>query len=73
MSRKVHSTKGYLLVLDFSRREGVWESGLAGRTIECVMNFEEEYMKSGYIPGWARIRYITFQPDLEQRTAVVKY
>jgi hypothetical protein len=65
--------RAILLLLDFPRRDGVWESGLAGRTIECVMNFEEEYMKSGYIPGWARIRYITFQPDLEQRTAVVKY
>lgn len=56
------------LLLSFPRREGLWDSTLAGKITECVMNFEEDYRESGVIPEWARIYQLKFETDLEQRT-----
>jgi hypothetical protein len=60
------------LLLNFPRREGVWDSVFAGLVIECLRTFEEEYMVNEKVPGWARIRSTSFDVDLEKRTVEVK-
>ncbi|RDW58837.1 hypothetical protein BP6252_13313 [Coleophoma cylindrospora] len=60
------------LLINFPRREGVWDSTFAGLVIECVMKFEEQHMEKGKIPGWARVRNTSFDIDLEERTIEVK-
>jgi hypothetical protein len=60
------------LLLQFPRREGVWDSVFAGLVIECLRGFEEEYMENGKVPEWARIRSTRFEVDLEKRTVDVK-
>jgi hypothetical protein len=60
------------LLLNFPRREGVWDSVFAGLVIECLRGFEEEYIEDGKIPEWARIRSTNFDVDLEKRTVEVK-
>ncbi|KAK0109470.1 hypothetical protein ONS95_002162 [Cadophora gregata] len=59
------------LLLTFPRREGVWDSVFAGLVIECVREFEEEYIDGGRIPWWARIRTTNFDIDLEKRIVEV--
>ncbi|KUJ16116.1 uncharacterized protein LY89DRAFT_782423 [Mollisia scopiformis] len=60
------------LLLSYPRREGVWDSVFAGLVIECLRAFEEEYMKDGEVPGWARIRNTSFDVDLKKRVVEVK-
>jgi hypothetical protein len=47
--------KAVSLLLNFPRREGIWDSLYAAKIIECLMEFEEKHMEAGYIPEWARI------------------
>ena len=65
--------KNISLLLTYPRREGICDSSFARRVIECIMNFGEEYAKSGYTSGWPRIRWTMFEVDLERRTAMVEY
>lgn len=43
------------LLLGSSWREGVWDSMLVGKMAEFAADIEEESMKNGYIPAWARL------------------
>jgi hypothetical protein len=60
------------LLLDFPRREGVWDSVFAGLVIDCLRGFEEEFIHNGKVPGWARIRTTTFDVDLDRRIVEIK-
>jgi len=59
------------LLLANPRREGVFDSLLAGKMTQLAMNIEEEYMKNGRVPGWARIHGVTFERDGERRSAIL--
>lgn len=62
------------LLLDYPRREGIWDSTLAGRIIQAMMGLEEAFMEpdSGHIPGWARLKDATVDVDLESRNAILE-
>jgi len=60
------------LLLDYPRREGVWDSVFAGLVIDVLRDFEEEFMVRGIVPGWARIRHTSFDVNLETRTVDVQ-
>lgn len=49
------------LLLSHPRREGVWDSRLAGGMSEWAMNVEEKHLENGRIPGWARIHGVTLE------------
>jgi hypothetical protein len=53
--------KAIALLLESPRREGAWDSLFAGRMMECAADVEEEFMKDGHVPGWARIRGVQHQ------------
>jgi hypothetical protein len=61
------------LLLDYPRREGLWNSVFAGKIIECVMAFEEEHMEAGYVPEWARVRCAMFTVDLQKHSVEVEF
>jgi hypothetical protein len=54
------------LLLCHARREGVWDSTLAGRVAEWAMEVEEEHLENGRVPGWARIHGVTLDRDRQQ-------
>ncbi|EKD18225.1 C6 zinc finger domain-containing protein [Drepanopeziza brunnea f. sp. 'multigermtubi' MB_m1] len=60
------------LLRTYPRREGVWDSVFAGLVIDCLRRIEEENMKNGYIPGWARISSPNFGIDAEKRTVELR-
>jgi hypothetical protein len=64
--------KAISLLLNYPRREGVWDSILAGRMIEWAMQIEEEHLQDGHVPGWARIHGVMFERDMEKRTALLR-
>jgi hypothetical protein len=59
------------LLLTNPRREGVFDSLLAGKMTQWAMNIEEEHMENGKVPGWARIHGVTFERDGERRSAIL--
>ncbi|KAH8821247.1 hypothetical protein F5884DRAFT_659397 [Xylogone sp. PMI_703] len=62
--------KAIALLLEWPRREGVWDSLFAGRIAEWVMNIEEEFLSpEGVVPPWARVQRVTSKFDLLQRKA----
>lgn len=62
------------ILLAWPRREGVSDSLFAGKTAEWVVRIEEENMENGYVPGWARVRYVgTSFSLLERRAELVCY
>jgi hypothetical protein len=69
-----HTTrkKAISLLLTYPRREGVWDSIFAGKMTQWAMEVEEEFAdKYGYIPGWARIRGMSYENNGQDRTAVL--
>jgi len=58
-------------------KEGIWDSILAGKMVNWVMELEEIHLdfgegrEEGYIPEWARIKAVTWSSDLETRTALL--
>jgi hypothetical protein len=63
--------KAIALLLGTARREGVWDSLLFGKMMEWGADVEEQFMKNGQVPGWARIPGIKRNADLRQRTATL--
>jgi hypothetical protein len=63
--------KAISLLLDYPRREGVWDSVLAGKMAEWAMSIEEENGEDGQAPGWARIHGVMFERDTENRSALL--
>lgn len=62
--------KAIALLLEWPRREGVWDSLFAGKIAEWVMHIEEEYLgPDGIVPVWARVQRVTSKFDLMQRKA----
>ncbi|CZR66688.1 uncharacterized protein PAC_16589 [Phialocephala subalpina] len=63
------------LLLRESRREGIWDSILAGKIVEWVQSVEEKYMEGEgdkkVIPGWARVEPVNTSFDLQERRATV--
>jgi hypothetical protein len=43
------------LLMTSPRKEGVWDSAMAGKVAEWAMTVEEEYMVDGFIPEHARV------------------
>jgi hypothetical protein len=58
-------------LLAYPRREGVFDSLLAGKMTQWAMNIEEEHMENGKVPGWARIHGVAFERDGERRSAIL--
>ena len=46
------------LLLSYPRREGIWDSILAGKLCENVRQMEEEYLENNQVPEWARISHM---------------
>ncbi|KAK0105411.1 hypothetical protein ONS96_004801 [Cadophora gregata f. sp. sojae] len=64
--------KAVKLLLEFPRREGIWDSICAGKMVQWVAKLEEEFRgPEGRIPEWARIRDFSWINDFEKRTAVL--
>jgi len=57
------------VLLNYPRREGIWDSRLAGNIVQCKMDYEEEHRMGDEIPGWARIRSMSFELDHKRRAA----
>jgi hypothetical protein len=55
------------LMLRNPRREGVWDSVLAGRCTQWAMEVEEEHLEHGKVPGWARIHGVILERDKKSR------
>lgn len=60
------------LLLNWPRREGVWDSIFAGRITEWAMTIEEKHMVQGFVPGWARIRGLRKKEDSFRRRATLE-
>ena len=61
------------LLLSKSWREGVWDSVLAGKIGQWIMEIEEEGMdENGFVPEWSRVRGAEVNFDLRERTAQVR-
>lgn len=69
--------KAIELLLSKPMKEGIWDSILAGKMVQWVMELEEECMEygvgreEGFVPGWARIKGVKWSSDLEARTALL--
>jgi hypothetical protein len=61
------------LLLDYPRREGLWDSVFAANLIECVMEFEEKYMEAECVPEWARIRCAMFTMDSKRHSVELEF
>jgi hypothetical protein len=61
------------LLLDYPRREGLWDSVFAANIIAYVMEFEEKYIEAGYVPEWARIRCAMFTVDSKRHSVEVEF
>ncbi|RDW80329.1 hypothetical protein BP5796_05027 [Coleophoma crateriformis] len=59
------------LLSENPRREGVWDSVFVGKMMEWAVDVEEEFMKDGYIPAWARIRGVAQSADMQRRRATL--
>ncbi|KAF8857189.1 hypothetical protein BDZ45DRAFT_803478 [Acephala macrosclerotiorum] len=59
------------LLLRESRREGIWDSILAGKIVEWVKGVEEKHMEGGVIPSWARAEPVNTSFDLQERRATI--
>lgn len=57
------------LLIDDPRREGLWDSVFAGRVASWVRGLEEACEEGGEVPGWARIRHVDSDFDLQRRYA----
>ena len=57
------------LMLSHPRREGVWDSMLAGRCAAWAMEVEEEHLEERKVPGWARIHGVILERDRQPRRA----
>lgn len=60
------------LLVNYPRREGVWDSVFLGLVIEVIKGFEEAYSVDGKIPEFARIATTSLDVDLGKRTVEVK-
>jgi len=64
--------KAISLLLEYPRKEGVWDSIFAGRMTQWAMEVEEEFADNdGNVPGWARIRGMSYESGEQDRTAVL--
>lgn len=69
-----HATrqKAISLLLTYPRREGVWDSIFVGKMTQWAMEVEGEFAdKYGNVPGWARIRGMSYENEGQERTAVL--
>lgn len=57
------------VLLAWPRREGVSDSLFAGKSAEWIVGIEEENMEDGYVPGWARVKYVGTSFSLLDRRA----
>jgi hypothetical protein len=55
------------LLLRSPRREGIWDSILAGKMVGWVQKIEEEMMEEEILPGWARVEDVQSSFDLQDR------
>lgn len=61
------------LLLGRSWREGVWDSILAGKISQWMMEIEVECIRAdGFVPEWSRVRGAEVNFDLKERSARVK-
>lgn len=64
--------KATRLLLEYPRREGIWDSVWAGKLLKWVAGLEETFRgEDGLIPNWARIRDLKWTTDFEKRTSVL--
>jgi hypothetical protein len=68
---RVVRRKALSLLLAHPRREGVYDSDFAAKTIEFAMEIEEEFIEDDYVPGWARVGCIQTEHDLLTRSATL--
>lgn len=63
--------KAISLLLSRPMKEGIWDSILAGKMVNWVMELEEEFADENGVPGWARIAGVKWTSDMEARTALL--
>ncbi|TVY83580.1 Arginine metabolism regulation protein II [Lachnellula suecica] len=69
-----HATrkKATELLLKYPRREGVWDSIIAGEMTQWAMEVEEEFMENEIVPCWARIQGMTYESaQLQEKTSIL--
>ncbi|KAL2062021.1 hypothetical protein VTL71DRAFT_6287 [Oculimacula yallundae] len=59
------------LLSSWPKREGVWDTLFAAKVGGWAMMIEEKHMEDNIIPGWARVRNVSWTSDLEKRTATL--
>lgn len=59
--------RALFLMLSNRRREGVWDSTLAGTCATWAMEIEEKYLEDGKVPAWARIHGVVLSRDKRPR------
>jgi len=58
------------LLISYPRREGLWDSVMAGKIIQWSQEMEEEYLDDGeMVPLWAKIHIKSIVFDLHERRA----
>jgi hypothetical protein len=60
------------LLLQQNWREGVWDSTIAGKIAQWVMEIEEEGMVDGFVPEWCRVGGAEVTYDMRDRSANLK-
>lgn len=59
------------VLLDWPKREGVWDTAFAAKVGQWAMHVEEKHLEGDFVPAWARIQTVKWTSDLEKRSALL--